>query len=182
MGETQRKGDRALSRAIASFSELGFGILIPLSESLPYDLVVDIGKELKRVQVKFTSGNTVRLTRIHSNSKGYVIKWYAPDSYDWLYILKADGSEYLIKECMTFSSVLPFEEERLENWQEPSPRGKLPTHGGERHPRTKFTSENVLEIRQLYTDGVRIGELARRFGVNHSTIQSIVHRKTWTHL
>lgn len=182
MGETQRKGDRAFGRAIASFAELGFVVFIPLSGHLAYDLIVDIGGELKRVQVKYTSNDAVDLRRIHSNSQGYVLKRYEEDSYDWLYILKADGSEYLIKECLTCGSVTPFEQERLENWQQPSPRSQLPTHGGERHPKTNFSNEQILEIRQLHTDGVAIRELARRYRVRHSTIQSIVRRKTWTHL
>ena len=97
---TQRKGDTAVAQAIATFTRLGYDVLIPLTESLPYDLVVDTGKELKRVQVRFTSGGEVDLRRIHSNSKGYVIKKMKEGSYDWLYILNKDKEEYLIKQCL----------------------------------------------------------------------------------
>ena len=70
---TQKKGDNAVAQAIATLTHIGYDILIPLTESAAYDLVVDTGKNLKRIQVRFTSTNEVDLRRIHSNSKGYVI-------------------------------------------------------------------------------------------------------------
>lgn len=73
---------------------------IPITESAAYDLVVDVGTKLARVQCKFTTGEQVDLRRIHSNAKGYVVKRSVADSYDWLYVLRADGREYLIKECL----------------------------------------------------------------------------------
>ena len=48
---------------------------------------------------KFVSGRQVDLRRIHSNSNGYVVKRAAADAYDWLYVLRSDGEEYLFKEC-----------------------------------------------------------------------------------
>src|SRR6476469_6532167 len=99
MRTTQRKGDVATSRAIATFTAMGFDVSIPLTESAAYDLVVDDGEQLVRVQCKFVAGAQVDLRRIHSNAQGYVVKRSAPDSYDWLYVLKADGREYLLKEC-----------------------------------------------------------------------------------
>lgn len=100
MRTTQRKGDIAVSQAVASFTKLGYDVSLPLTESAPYDLIVDTGKELNRVQVKFVSVGEVDLRQIHSNSKGYVVKKYDNDSYDWLYICSKDGGEYLIKECL----------------------------------------------------------------------------------
>jgi hypothetical protein len=38
---TQRKGDRAVATAIASFTSRGWDVSIPLTESAAYDLVVD---------------------------------------------------------------------------------------------------------------------------------------------
>ena len=72
---------------------------IPLTESAAYDLVVDDGRALHRVQCKFASGREVDLRRIHSNSQGYVVKTVEPSAYDWLYGLRADGREFLLKEC-----------------------------------------------------------------------------------
>lgn len=101
MRETQRKGDIAVSQAIASFTKKGWDVALPFTESAAYDLIVDIDGELKRVQVRYVSGDCVDLRRVHSNSKGYVVKKSKPNAYDWLYILKANGKEYLVKKCLS---------------------------------------------------------------------------------
>ncbi|MGH9011129.1 MAG: group I intron-associated PD-(D/E)XK endonuclease, partial [Acidimicrobiia bacterium] len=80
---TQRKGDIATSRAIFTFTSMGFDVSIPLTESAPYDLVVDDGERMVRVQCKYMGRNQVDLRRIHSNAQGYVVKRAAADSYDW---------------------------------------------------------------------------------------------------
>lgn len=60
---------------------------------------------------------------------------------------------------------------------------------GEDHWRSELNSKKVLQIRKEYW--FRIGptgpssnskELSERYGVNQSTIRSIVRRKTWKHL
>jgi hypothetical protein len=79
---------------------MGFDVAVPLTESAAYDLVVDDGDRLRRIQCKFAAGRQVDLRRIHSNSNGYVAKRTAAGAYDWLYVLRSDGSEYLIKECL----------------------------------------------------------------------------------
>jgi hypothetical protein len=100
MRTTQRKGDVATARAVATFTELGWDVSLPLTESAAYDLVVDDGQHLRRVQCKYVSGRHVDLRRIHSNPKGYVVKRVAANAYDWLYVLRSDGSEYLVKQCL----------------------------------------------------------------------------------
>jgi PD-(D/E)XK endonuclease len=102
MRSTQWKGDIATSRAIATFTAMGFDVSIPLTESAAYDLIVDNGQKLARVQCKFANDRRrqVDLRRIHSNSSGYVVKRTRQGSYDWLYVLDGNGSEYLIKECL----------------------------------------------------------------------------------
>jgi hypothetical protein len=79
---------------------MGWDVALPLTESAAYDLIVDDGAELRRVQCKFVSGRDVDLRRIHSNSSGYVVKLQPAGAYDWLYVLRPDGTEYLIKECL----------------------------------------------------------------------------------
>ena len=96
---TQRKGDLATARAIARFTSMGFDVSIPLTESAAYDLIVDDSNQLARVQCKYVAGKEVDMRRIHSNAQGYVVKRSVADSYDWLYVLRADGREYLMKEC-----------------------------------------------------------------------------------
>ena len=114
MRTTQRKGDIAVAQAVARFTMMGYDVALPLTESASYDLIVDTGKELKRIQVRYTSVREVALRRIHSNSKGYVVKKTKTNSYDWLYIFKITGEEYLIKECLANrNSIVPTVEYRL---------------------------------------------------------------------
>ena len=100
MRTTQKKGDIAVSQAIARFTKMGYDVSIPITESASYYLVVDTNKLLKKVQVRYSGVKQVSLRRIHSNSNGYVIKKTKPNAYDWLYIFKNTGEEYLIKECL----------------------------------------------------------------------------------
>jgi len=114
MRTTQRKGDIAVSQAIATFTKLGYDVALPLTESAPYDILVDDSKGIWRVQVRFTSRKEVDLRRIHSNSQGYVVKKTQAKTYDWLYVLKPSGSEYLIKECLiSRRSIQPRDEHLL---------------------------------------------------------------------
>ncbi|MES2014661.1 MAG: group I intron-associated PD-(D/E)XK endonuclease [Patescibacteria group bacterium] len=116
MRTTQKKGDRAVAQAVATFTKLGGDVLFPLTESAAYDLVVDFYDELKRIQVRFSSDKEVGLRRIHSNSKGYVVKRPRKNAYDWLYVLNADGKEYLITRDLTGrNSVTPQSKDLLEN-------------------------------------------------------------------
>jgi hypothetical protein len=101
MRATQRKGDRAVAQAIATFTAHGFDVSIPLTESAAYDLVVDSGERLVRVQCKYVTGRQVDLRRIHSNSGGFVVKRCATDAYDWLHVLNAAGQEFLVQECLS---------------------------------------------------------------------------------
>ena len=104
MRKTQRKGDIAVAQAIATFTRLGYDIALPLTESAPYDLVVDTNikrNRLKKVQVRYTSNSEVDLRNIHSNSKGYVVKKTKQNAYDWLYVLDNLGIEYLVKNCLS---------------------------------------------------------------------------------
>lgn len=100
MRDTQRKGDIAVAVAIATFTKLGYDVALPITESAAYDILVDDSKAIHRVQVRFSSGKEVELRRIHSNSTGYVVKKTKRNAYDWLYVLRGSGEEFLIKECL----------------------------------------------------------------------------------
>lgn len=114
MRTTQRKGDIAAAQAIARFTKMGYDVALPLTESAAYDLIVDTNKGLQRIQVRYSSVREVALRRIHSNSKGYVVKKTRHNAYDWLYIFKNTGEEYLIKKCLAGrNSIVPTEESRL---------------------------------------------------------------------
>ena len=129
---TQRKGDVAVTRAIASFTEVGWDVALPVSESARYDLIIDTGLELKRVQVKFTSTVEVDLRRIHSNSKGYAIKKYKSKNFDWLYVLKENGDEFLIREDLGGRSTI-----------RPQPKHRLNEEGAAERSATRLEPEGT---------------------------------------
>ena len=113
--KTQRKGDTATAKAIATFTRMGADVLYPLTGSAAYDLAVDLGKGLKRVQIKFSSNKEVGLRRIHSNSSGYVVKTPRKGAYDWLYVLNGNGEEFLITYSLAgYQSITPQPNDRIE--------------------------------------------------------------------
>lgn len=119
MRNTQRKGDYAVARAIATFTRIGYDVLLPLTESAAYDLVVEREGVLKRVQVRYTSTREVDLRRIHSNSSGYVVKKTKTNAYDWLYVLSSNNNEYLVKKCLFGRrSIKPREEDLMLDYGE----------------------------------------------------------------
>ena len=117
MRTTQRKGDTAVAKTIAAFTERGWDVSIPLTESAAYDLIVDVDGELKRVQVKYCTGVGVDLRRIHSNAQGYVVKKPSAKDFDWLVVF--DGSSlFLMRDRPTTQCYIKLDErwENLEAW------------------------------------------------------------------
>ncbi len=115
MRDTQRKGDIAVSQSIARFTKMGYDVSLPITESAAYDVIVDDGNKLYRVQVRYSGTSEVELRRIHSNSTGYMIKKTKTNAYDWLYIYMPNGTEYLIKECLSGRrSIKPKDEYKIE--------------------------------------------------------------------
>jgi hypothetical protein len=53
---------------------------------------------------------------------------------------------------------------------------------GKRRPNSKFTDEQVIEMRRRYRDGVSQASMAREFGVRKNTINSIITGKTYSHI
>ncbi len=58
-----------------------------------------------------------------------------------------------------------------------------PNTQGEASGMAKLAEADVIEIRRAYAvSGITQAALGARFGVAHTTISSIIHRKTWFHL
>ena len=100
---TKKQGDAGLGVAIAFFCQQGFTVMVPLTDSQDYDLVVDSENGLQKVQVKTTteispSGSYVVDLRLSGgNSKKNSIHKYANEiHYDLLFVLVDNGSRYLI--------------------------------------------------------------------------------------
>lgn len=60
--------------------------------------------------------------------------------------------------------------------------GLIPKMQGERNGHAKLTEKEVLQIRKLYNQGVRIADLCRKFGLKPPAMHSLVNYKSWKHL
>lgn len=99
---SKKQGDAGVGSAIQYFTGLGYTVCIPLTDSQDYDLIVDNGSKLDRVQVKTTSykevsGNfSVSLTVKGGNRSGTgKIKKINIDSIDSLFILTPENRYYI---------------------------------------------------------------------------------------
>ena len=54
---------------------------------------------------------------------------------------------------------------------------------GEKSPSAKLSADDVIAIRQHYTNGgTSYRKIASQYGVGNTAIQSIIERKTWRHI
>jgi len=108
----KEKGIAGLSFAITYFSTNGYTVSIPLNDSQKYDLVVDDGKNLLKVQVKATGsiseyGNYVVSLRSCGGTNGSVYGRVIDDDIDILFVVCGNGELYLIpKANITNASTL----------------------------------------------------------------------------
>lgn len=61
-------------------------------------------------------------------------------------------------------------------------RQNRPDHVGINHPRTFFTEDDIHNIRLALSKGTRPVELARKYGLSISTVQSIKTQNNWSHI
>jgi hypothetical protein len=98
----REQGLIGLTDAIAYFGGLGWSVSMPLIDSQPYDLVVDDGDRLQRVQVKTTTHRSrygvfvVSLATRGGNQSFHTSKDFDPSASDLLYVLTDDRERYLI--------------------------------------------------------------------------------------
>ena len=100
---SKKRGDIGLGSAIAWATENVYTVLLPLTDSQDYDLVLDIDGSLCKVQVKTcsrltSSGNyEVQLSVKGGNRSGIgKIKKFDHSKVDFLFILTDDGRRYFI--------------------------------------------------------------------------------------
>ena len=53
---------------------------------------------------------------------------------------------------------------------------------GERHSMAKLTNKLVLEIREKHSNGARVIDLHKEYGVSYCTMEYVVKRYSWTHI
>lgn len=98
----KKQGDIGMAYAIAYYSRLGYTVCIPMTDSQDYDLIIDTGNSLLKVQVKTTDYVTdsgtyqVSLKTCGGNRSGQTIKTFDSNSSDLLFVLTGNGSCYSI--------------------------------------------------------------------------------------
>lgn len=99
---SKKQGDTGMGFAIAYFCKLGWTVSIPITDSQDYDLVVDNGERLLKVQVKTSKYKTkhgiyqVSLKTCGGNRSCQKIKNFDKNSSDLLFVLLENGNVYLI--------------------------------------------------------------------------------------
>lgn len=61
-------------------------------------------------------------------------------------------------------------------------KGRYSCGKGESHYGAKLTEAQVLEIRDLFAQGIARAEIGQRFGITQSHVSGIVLRKSWKHI
>jgi hypothetical protein len=99
---TSEQGDIGESRAIFEYTRLGYVVSKPLNNKAKYDLIIDDGSELKRVQVKTTrkkaqhSGFEVKIASAYANRNKSNARLRNDNDYDILFVLTASDETWSI--------------------------------------------------------------------------------------
>lgn len=98
---TKQQANVGLGAAIAYYCSQCCTVSIPLNDSQDYDLVVDRGGELMKVQVKTSrreryGGYTVLLSMQGGSRAAGVHKKHTSCVYDTLFVVTRDGTRYEI--------------------------------------------------------------------------------------
>ena len=97
------QGNAGLGVAIAYLTRIGARIAIPLTDTQAYDLIIENGRGLERVQVKTTTMRDARyghyrvtLQSLGRNNNGTVRRKFDPADYEWLFVVCGDACCYMI--------------------------------------------------------------------------------------
>lgn len=98
---TVKQGTVGVGAAIYEFTKRDWCVSVPVNDIQPYDLVVDDGEGLKKVQVKTTrykenSKYVVQLKSVRPNRTANNIRRFDSSEVDYLFILCEDETQYLI--------------------------------------------------------------------------------------
>lgn len=69
-----------------------------------------------------------------------------------------------------------------ENCEDRERKGRGKRIFGEKNHSASLCAKDVLQIRKLYSEGLRVCDLVRMFNILQPTITKIVHRKRWKHI
>jgi Holliday junction resolvase-like predicted endonuclease len=98
----RRQGDLGELSAMEWLGSQGYGVAFPIGHSPDYDLIVDDGDALRRVQVKTSSQygdgrwRIAVCTRGGNQSWNGLVKRFSAARCDYLFVLVADGRRWFI--------------------------------------------------------------------------------------
>ena len=108
---TKKQGDWGLGQAIAYFTSIGWTVALPLTDSQDYDIIVDNGNQLLRVQVKTTTFKQrgvnyfVSLTTKGGNQSFNTIKSFDHNTVDYIFVITGDNDRYFIPSDVVGNSI-----------------------------------------------------------------------------
>ena len=108
--DTKQKGDIAEQATILQALKFGWGVLRPIGDRLPYDLVLDIDGIFVKIQVKYAwfdepSGNyVVDNRRTKTNRRIMVREVYSQKDFDFAVIYLEDASIFYVMPVEVFVS------------------------------------------------------------------------------
>ena len=93
MGESKRKGGIAEAAVLKVAIERGYLVAIPFGEDAPYDLIVDRGGRLERVQCKYVESDGRCIVVRCRSTNGWATKKYTATDVDWIATFDATTGE-----------------------------------------------------------------------------------------
>lgn len=110
---TKQKGNIAIGEAIAHYTKLNYIVSLPLNDSQDYDIIIDNGISLKKVQVKFTSSKSksnkfIITLKSVSGSSRKVYKTLKDSKVDLLFCVTSENQkyEYDVKEITQNNAII----------------------------------------------------------------------------
>ncbi len=101
MLKSKEKGDIAVGNAIRYFISNGYEVCLPIGDKRDYDLVVEKGGLLSRVQVKYAGissrGDCIAGLRITGGNQSFnYTKKYKQNAFELLFVYTGRNDTYLI--------------------------------------------------------------------------------------
>ena len=98
---TKYKGDLSVGRAINYYLSIQYEVLLPIGDKKKYDMVIDDGVKILKIQCKYTSFKTEygifrAQLKVCGGNSGRKLYHYVKGDFDILFITTSDNSIYII--------------------------------------------------------------------------------------
>lgn len=106
--DTKQKGDIAEQAVVLQALRQGWGVLKPIGDRLPYDLVIDIGGFLVKIQVKYAwfdlkrNNYIVDTRRTKTNRRQMLRENYKLGDFDFAIVFIEDLNVFYVFPCEVF--------------------------------------------------------------------------------